>query len=86
MHGAKANLPMLVPNVTSVPGNSCQLMLEFGDTVTIDNALRQSIVNTDHAKNGTVENIAVVGAFVNVAVQKLVVSRGGGALIPRFRS
>ena len=77
---------MLVPDVTSVPGNSCQLMLEFGDAVTIDDALRQSVVHTDHAEDGTVEHIAMISAFVNVAVQKLVVSRGGGTLIPRFRS
>ena len=69
MYGAEAILPVLVPNVTPMPGNSSQLMLKLGHNVTINDALRQSVVDIHHAKDRPTKQIAMESACVNVIIQ-----------------
>ena len=83
MHGTEKILPVLVPNVTPTPGNSNQLMLESGHSLTINEALRQSVVNIHHAKDGATEKIAMEHAFMNMIVEEPVVPGGRRPLIPR---
>ena len=66
MRATKRFLPILMSMHTSIPNNCREFLLELPDRLTIDEILRQPVVNIHHAKDGTTKQTTLKSALADV--------------------